>query len=192
VQLSPDAQPKISHGTGCLQPFRGFNEPGLDGGDLICCEALLDGRLYLPVTELLAEWASSQPPRFAAVRIAGLAGEARAHELGDFFTRGAIPYRFHAADTEAGQALLAEASQDGSRLPVLVFYILTGRDLLRDGALPAEWPLPRPPLLLETSVPGVFAVGDVRAGSVKRVASAAGAGAIAVQLVHDYLSEERG
>jgi thioredoxin reductase (NADPH) len=71
-------------------------------------------------------------------------------------------------------------------------YILTGRDLLRQGALPAEWPLPRPPLLVETSVPGVFAVADVRAGSVKRVASAAGAGAIAVQLVHEYLSEERG
>jgi thioredoxin reductase (NADPH) len=45
---------------------------------------------------------------------------------------------------------------------------------------------------METSVPGVFAVGDVRAGSVKRVASAARAGAIAVQLVHEYLGEERG
>ncbi len=71
-------------------------------------------------------------------------------------------------------------------------YVLTGRDLLRDGALPAGWPLERAPLLLETSVPGVFAVGDVRAGSVKRVASAAGAGAIAVQLVHEYLSEQHG
>ena len=45
---------------------------------------------------------------------------------------------------------------------------------------------------METSVPGVFAAGDVRAGSVKRVASAAGAGAIAVQLVYEYLNEERG
>jgi thioredoxin reductase (NADPH) len=71
-------------------------------------------------------------------------------------------------------------------------YVLTGRDLVRDGALPAGWPLERAPSLMETSVPGVFAVGDVRAGSVKRVASAAGAGAIAVQLVHEYLSEERG
>ena len=78
--------------------------------------------LYLPVGELLADWASSQPPRFAAVRIVGLAGQARAHELRDYFRRGAIPYRFHAADTEAGQALLAEAGQDGSRLPVLMFY----------------------------------------------------------------------
>jgi thioredoxin reductase (NADPH) len=84
--------------------------------------------LYLPVCELLAEWAASQPPQFEAVRIVGLAGEERAHALRDYFARAAIPYRFHAADTEAGQALLAEAGQDGSRLPVLVFY--TGRVLV--------------------------------------------------------------
>jgi thioredoxin reductase (NADPH) len=66
-------------------------------------------------------------------------------------------------------------------------YILTGHDLLgRDGS-PAGWPLQRPPLLLETSIPGVFAAGDVRHRSVKRVASAVGEGAVAVQLVHQYL-----
>ncbi|MGY1828118.1 FAD-dependent oxidoreductase [Blastococcus sp. SYSU DS0541] len=64
-------------------------------------------------------------------------------------------------------------------------FVLTGPDL--DGASPA-WPLERPPMLLETSVPGVFAAGDVRAGSVKRVASGVGAGAIAVALVHQYLA----
>jgi thioredoxin reductase (NADPH) len=64
--------------------------------------------------------------------------------------------------------------------------VLTGQDLLRDGHLPQGWPLGRPPLLMETSMPGVFAVGDVRRGSVKRVASAAGAGAIAIQSVHEY------
>jgi thioredoxin reductase (NADPH) len=63
-------------------------------------------------------------------------------------------------------------------------FILTGRDLERDGG----WPLRRPPLLLETSIPGVFAAGDVRARSVKRVAAAAGEGATAVQLVHEYLA----
>jgi thioredoxin reductase (NADPH) len=66
-------------------------------------------------------------------------------------------------------------------------YILTGRDLYRAGELPASWPLRRPPLLLETSVPGVFAAGDVRHRSIKRVASAAGEGATAIQLVHEYL-----
>jgi thioredoxin reductase (NADPH) len=68
-------------------------------------------------------------------------------------------------------------------------YILTGHDLLRAGKPPPGWPHPRPPLLLETSIPGVFAAGDVRYRSVKRVASAVGEGAVAVRLVHDYLSE---
>jgi thioredoxin reductase (NADPH) len=66
-------------------------------------------------------------------------------------------------------------------------YILTGHDLLGPDGRPAGWPLRRPPLLLETSIPGVFAAGDVRHRSVKRVASAVGEGAVAVQLVHQYL-----
>jgi thioredoxin reductase (NADPH) len=66
-------------------------------------------------------------------------------------------------------------------------YVLTGHDLLGPEGLPAGWPLKRPPLLLETSIPGVFAAGDVRHRSVKRVASAVGEGAAAVQLVHQYL-----
>ncbi|HEY1344861.1 MAG TPA: FAD-dependent oxidoreductase [Streptosporangiaceae bacterium] len=67
-------------------------------------------------------------------------------------------------------------------------YVLTGRDL---GAVqpPARWPLARPPLFLETSLPGVFAAGDVRHRSVKRVASAVGEGAIAIQLAHEYIAE---
>jgi thioredoxin reductase (NADPH) len=71
-------------------------------------------------------------------------------------------------------------------------YVLTGRDLRGvDGRVPGGWPLQRPPLLLETSLPGVFAAGDVRYRSVKRVASAVGEGSIAVQLVHEYLAEPR-
>jgi thioredoxin reductase (NADPH) len=67
-------------------------------------------------------------------------------------------------------------------------YIITGSDLLRDGRPPKGWPLERSPMLLETSVPGVFAAGDVRYGSVKRVASAVGEGSIAIQMVHGYLA----
>jgi thioredoxin reductase (NADPH) len=67
-------------------------------------------------------------------------------------------------------------------------YIITGTDLLRDGMPPEGWPLERPPMLLETSVPGVFAAGDVRCGSVKRVASAVGEGSIAIQMVHEHLN----
>jgi thioredoxin reductase (NADPH) len=71
-------------------------------------------------------------------------------------------------------------------------YVLTGRDLVEGGRPPTGWPLQRAPLLLETSLPGVFAAGDVRYRSVKRVASAVGEGAIAVQLVHEYLAEPTG
>lgn len=67
-------------------------------------------------------------------------------------------------------------------------FIRTGIDLLRDGKPPKTWTLDRQPFLLETSVPGIFAAGDVRYGSVKRVASGVGEGAIAVQLIHQYLS----
>jgi thioredoxin reductase (NADPH) len=66
-------------------------------------------------------------------------------------------------------------------------FVLTGPDLIVDGQLPAEWRLERHPYFLETSVPGVFAAGDVRGQSVKRVASAVGEGAMAVTLVHRYL-----
>ena len=68
-------------------------------------------------------------------------------------------------------------------------YVLTGRDLVEGGRPPTGWPLQRAPLLLETSLPGVFAAGDVRYRSVKRVASAVGEGAMAVTLVHRYLGE---
>lgn len=68
-------------------------------------------------------------------------------------------------------------------------FILTGPDLLRDGKRPKGWPLERDPGLLETNVPGVFAVGDVRHGSIKRVASGVGEGSVAIQFVHQYLSK---
>ncbi|QIN83491.1 hypothetical protein GBA63_13250 [Rubrobacter tropicus] len=66
-------------------------------------------------------------------------------------------------------------------------FVATGGDLTRERGSPGCWPLERPPLLLETSMPGVFAAGDVRYRSVKRVASAVGEGSIAIQQVHDYL-----
>jgi thioredoxin reductase (NADPH) len=69
-------------------------------------------------------------------------------------------------------------------------FILSGSDLMRDGRRPRGWTLDRDPWLLETSVPGVFVVGDVRKGSVKRVASSVGEGAVAIQFVHQYLSTQ--
>jgi thioredoxin reductase (NADPH) len=68
-------------------------------------------------------------------------------------------------------------------------YVLTGPDLLQDGQRPAEWPLDRDPFTLETLVPGLFAAGDLRSGSAKRVGSAVGEGATAVELIHRRLEE---
>jgi thioredoxin reductase (NADPH) len=68
-------------------------------------------------------------------------------------------------------------------------FILSGPDLKRNGAFPSDWRLARDPSLLETSVPGVFAAGDVRRGSVKRVASGVGEGSIAIQFIHQYLAD---
>jgi thioredoxin reductase (NADPH) len=68
-----------------------------------------------------------------------------------------------------------------------VGFILTGQDLVDDGKRPKGWKPNRDPFYLETSVPGIFAAGDVRHGSVKRVATAVGEGAVAVKLIHQHL-----
>ncbi len=104
-------------------------------------------------------------------------GESSAHDIRHvFIMTGASPR------TEWLKGCLAMDSKG---------FILTGRDLELPGEIapPFPWPLARAPLMLETSLPRVFAVGDVRSGSVKRVASAVGEGAIAVHLVHRSLAE---
>jgi thioredoxin reductase (NADPH) len=68
-------------------------------------------------------------------------------------------------------------------------FVRTGPDLSKEQLADARWKLPRAPYLLESSVPGVFAAGDVRTGSVKRIASAVGEGSICVQFVHRVLRE---
>jgi thioredoxin reductase (NADPH) len=68
-------------------------------------------------------------------------------------------------------------------------FVLTGPDLTLEGKRPRGWTADREPFLLETSVPGVFAVGDVRHGSIKRVASSVGEGSIAIQFVHNHLAK---
>jgi len=68
-------------------------------------------------------------------------------------------------------------------------FILSGPDLMREGKRPKGWQLDRDPALLETNVPGIFVVGDVRHGSVKRVASGVGEGSVAISFVHQYLSK---
>ena len=68
-------------------------------------------------------------------------------------------------------------------------FVLTGPDLMREGQRPKGWVPDRDPFLLETNVPGIFAVGDVRHGSIKRVASGVGEGSVGVQFIHQYLSK---
>ena len=67
-------------------------------------------------------------------------------------------------------------------------YLVTGPDLMQNGRPPDNWKLDRNPYYLETNIPGVFAAGDVRHGSVKRCASAVGEGAMAVTFVHRYVT----
>ena len=67
-------------------------------------------------------------------------------------------------------------------------YLVTGPDLGRGGTLPENWTLNREPYYLETNIPGVFAAGDVRHSSIKRIASAVGEGAMVVAFVHRYLA----
>jgi thioredoxin reductase (NADPH) len=69
-------------------------------------------------------------------------------------------------------------------------FVCTGRDIF-DTAFAAEWTAGRDPFLLETTIPGVFAAGDVRHGSIKRVASAVGEGSMAIAFVHEYLAARR-
>ena len=68
-------------------------------------------------------------------------------------------------------------------------FVKTGPDLAPEDLASARWPLTRSPFLLETNRPGIFAVGDVRGGNVKRVASAVGEGSIAVAFVHQVLRQ---
>jgi thioredoxin reductase (NADPH) len=89
-----------------------------------------------------------------------------------FLFIGAVPH----SDLVAG---LVERNQAG--------FILTGPDLTQNGGGPKNWRLKRDPYLLETSVPGIFAAGDIRQGAVRRVASAVGQGAVAISMIHQYL-----
>jgi thioredoxin reductase (NADPH) len=89
-----------------------------------------------------------------------------------FLFIGAVPHTDMVAD-------IVERNQAG--------FIPTGPELILNGKRPKGWTLNRDPFMLETSVPGIFAAGDVRQGAIRRVASAVGEGAITVGLVHQYL-----
>ena len=121
-------------------------------------------------------------------QIVGMTGAAHLEsiDLKDDVSELRVTKRIRHVFVMAGAAPRTEWLEDSFVLDQKGF-IVTGPDLVGYGDF--QWPLNRSPLLLETSVPGIFAVGDTRAGSIKRVASAVGEGAMAVHLVHRFLGE---
>jgi thioredoxin reductase (NADPH) len=132
---------------------------------------LIEVRLRARVTAVHAE-----DDHLSAVTISGPDGEAETRSAQALFL------------CIGGQPRTAWAASSGVRTDA-AGYILTGPDLLHEGRRPEGWPLDRDPLAVETSVPGLFAAGDVRHGSIKRVAGAVGEGAMAVALAHRRLDE---
>ncbi len=111
--------------------------------------------------------------RLACLRFRGPEGEETVPASGLFIFIGAAPNTDWLPDT-----IMRDANG----------FVLSGSDLKVDGKMPKSWNQPREPYLLETSVPGIFVAGDVRHGSIKRVASAVGEGSISVQFIHQYLA----
>jgi thioredoxin reductase (NADPH) len=147
----------------------------------IAAHPLIDVRLRSEVSAVEAEAVDGGDPagQLVAVSIRGRDGATeRVPATALFLCIGGTPRTAWATDSGI------QLDQAG--------YIVTGPDLLVDGRRPPDWPLDRDPLALETSLPGVFAAGDVRHGAAKRVAGAVGDGAMAVALTHIRLRELRG
>jgi thioredoxin reductase (NADPH) len=128
-------------------------------------ELLLDSR----VTEVVGE----HRVEAMLVKRRGSDDEAVEYPIsGVFVFVGAVPH----TDFLGG---MLDLSEDG--------FVLTGPSLWTDGVLTPRWPLKRDPYFLETSVPGIFSAGDVRYGSIRRVAAAVGSGGASLSFIHEYL-----
>jgi thioredoxin reductase (NADPH) len=111
--------------------------------------------------------------RLSCLKICGPGGDETVPATGLFIFIGAAPNTDWLPDT-----IMRDSNG----------FLLSGNDLKVDGKMTKNWNQPRDPYLLETSVPGIFVAGDVRHGSIKRVASAVGEGSISVQFIHQYLA----
>jgi CheY-like chemotaxis protein len=165
--------------------------------------------LYPQVQEALSAWTIAHRPHHVVYRIIGEQWTPRSHDLRDLLSRNGVPFAFYPVDSPQGQQLLrpgglrrrrGKLSRSGGAPPgeVRSAGYAAGPGLppaLVPGdhsgaAIPrSTWNAPRIPLPFETSRPGVFAAGDVRYGSVKRVAGAVGEGSVTVGSVHRYLSD---
>ena len=135
--------------------------------DQIAATSNIEVKAYCQVVEALGE------DRLTCLRICGPEGEETVPANGLYIFIGAAPNTDWLPD---------RIMRDGNG------FLLSGSDLKVDGKMMKSWNQPREPYLLETSVPGIFVAGDVRHGSVKRVASAVGEGSISVQFIHQYLA----
>src|SRR6202453_2332488 len=135
--------------------------------DQIAATSNIQVRTCCQVAEALGE------NRLACLRLSGPDGEETVPASGLFIFIGAAPNTDWLPDT-----IMRDPNG----------FLLSGSDLKVDGKMIKSWNQPREPYLLETSVPGIFVAGDVRHGSVKRVASAVGEGSISVQFIHQYLA----
>jgi thioredoxin reductase (NADPH) len=135
--------------------------------DQIAATSNIEVKAYCQVLEALGE------DRLTCLRICGPEGEETVPASGLYIFIGAAPNTDWLPDR-----IMRDANG----------FLLSGSDLKVDGKMVKSWNQPREPYLLETSVPGVFVAGDVRHGSVKRVASAVGEGSISVQFIHQYLA----
>jgi thioredoxin reductase (NADPH) len=135
--------------------------------DQIAATSNIEVKAFCQVLEALGE------DRLSCLRICGPEGEETVPASGLYIFIGAAPNTDWLPDT-----IMRDANG----------FLLSGSDLKVDGKMAKSWKQPRDPYLLETSVPGIFVAGDVRHGSVKRVASAVGEGSISVQFVHQYLA----
>jgi thioredoxin reductase (NADPH) len=135
--------------------------------DQIAATSNIEVKTRCQVVEALGE------TRLSCLRVCGPESEETVPASGLFIFIGAAPNTDWLPDT-----IMRDANG----------FLLSGSDLKVDGKMIKSWNLPRDPYLLETSVPGIFVAGDVRHGSVKRVASAVGEGSISVQFIHQYLA----
>src|SRR3984885_4606389 len=135
--------------------------------DQIAATSNIEVKTRCQVVEALGEG------RLSCLRVCGPDNEETVPASGLFIFIGAAPNTDWLPDT-----VMRDANG----------FLLSGSDLKVDGKMPKNWNQPREPYLLETSVPGIFVAGDVRHGSVKRVASAVGEGSISVQFIHQYLA----
>jgi len=137
--------------------------------DQIASTPNIELRTETKICELRAETGPGGEPRLGSVVLERHGDRAELAAAALFVFIGSAPH------TELLDGIVARDEKG---------YVLTGPDL---GAKPKGWRLEREPYLFETNVPGIFAAGDVRAGSSKRVAAAVGEGAVAVRFVHQYL-----